>query len=124
VLTGTLLTESLVVGRAVEVDGLQARLIARRDVSSSVTADQPPVWTFVEFQAEDELADVLADALAEALQADGGWYADFTTADEHFVIFAHRIFRYRRGDAAARALAQEYGRSVGVPSSQLDWGDS
>jgi hypothetical protein len=30
-------------------------------------------------------------------------------------------FRYRRGDETARAGVAAYGRSVGVPDSQLDW---
>jgi len=42
-------------------------------------------------------------------------------ADETFVVFADRIFRYRRGDPAGRAAAERHGRSVGVPEAQLDW---
>ena len=41
--------------------------------------------------------------------------------DESFVIFAERIFRKRSGDAAGRAEAEEYGRSVGVPEARHDW---
>jgi hypothetical protein len=41
--------------------------------------------------------------------------------DEAFVVFADRVFRYPRGDTERRAEAEEYGRSVGVPESQLDW---
>lgn len=122
-LKGTLLAESLALGTALQIDGLQVSRIVRRDVSSSTTKEQPPVWTFIEFQAEDDLAGELADALAGVLQADGGWYADFTTRSEHVVVFAHRVFRYRMGDTAARAEVEAYGRSVGVPDAQLDWVD-
>jgi hypothetical protein len=122
-LKGTLLAESLVVGTPLAVDGLRATLIARCDVSSSATEDQPQIWTFIEFQANDERAEDLAGALADALRAEGGWYADFTTAGQHFVVFAHRVLRYRVGDAAARAEVEAYGRSVGVPDHQLDWVD-
>jgi hypothetical protein len=69
----------------------------------------------------DEHADALAAALGDALSEKGGWYCDFRSADETFVVFAGRSFRYRRGDAAARADAEEFGRSVGVPEAQLDW---
>ena len=55
--------------------------------------------------------------------ADGGWYADFTSSDHHVVVFAGRVFRYRRGDAAAQAEARAYGRSLGVPDHQLDWSE-
>jgi hypothetical protein len=37
------------------------------------------------------------------------------------VIYAGRVFRYPSGDKAARAEAEEYGRSVGFPGPQLDW---
>ena len=38
----------------------------------------------------------------------------------HVVVFAGRIFRYRRGDHAGRAEAMGYGETVGVPGHQLD----
>jgi hypothetical protein len=37
------------------------------------------------------------------------------------VVFPGRVFRYRRGDEAARAQAQEHGRQLGIPEHQLDW---
>ena len=40
---------------------------------------------------------------------------------EKFVVYAGRIFRYRSGDKVGCAEAKEYGLSVGVPESQLDW---
>ena len=42
---------------------------------------------------------------ADALLPDEGWYADFTVADDHVVVFAGRVFRYRLGGAAGRAEA-------------------
>lgn len=51
----------------------------------------------------------------------GGWYANFSSATEVFVIHHGRIFRYPRGDAEGRAMAQAHGRLVGVPEPQLDW---
>lgn len=75
------------------------------------------------FEAEDEVAQELSESLAKSLLAEGGWYADFTVQDEHVVVFADRIFRYAQGDKAGRAAAEAYGRSVGVPDHQLDWGD-
>ena len=42
-------------------------------------------------------------------------------AEETFVVFAGHSFRYVRGDAEGRSQAEAYGRSVGVPETQLDW---
>jgi hypothetical protein len=43
--------------------------------------------------------------------------------DDHVVVYADRIFRYRRGDRHGRDEAVAYGRTVGVPDHQLDWRD-
>jgi hypothetical protein len=86
-----------------------------------VSAGQPRAWTFLDFEAADDAADALAQSLARCLLAEGGWYADFTVGNDHVVVFANRIFRYRRGDLAGRAEVVEYGRTVGVPEHQLDW---
>jgi len=52
---------------------------------------------------------------------DSGWYVDFRSADETFVVFAGRVFRYRRRDKRRRAEAEAYARARGVPQAQLDW---
>ena len=92
-------------------------------MSESVSAVQPPVWTFLEFEADDAIAGLLAESLARSLLAEGGWYADFRAADDHVVVFAGKVFRYQRGGKDARAEAMDYGRVMGVPEHQLDWPD-
>jgi hypothetical protein len=68
-------------------------------------------------QGETEAA-ALAEAFAGAL-AQPGWYVDFRSPSETFVVFPGRVFRYPRGDG--RAHAQAHGRQLGVPEAQLDW---
>ena len=88
------------------------------------TADQPDTWTVLEFEANENDAPKIAEAFAGALN-ERGWYVDFRSPTETFVVFADRIFHYARGDEASRAEAlaeaQAHGRSVGVPEAQLDW---
>ena len=120
-LRGRLLAESLRLWSDLTVPGLELTRLGRHDESGSTAGGQPAVWTFVDFAAPDDRADELAAALAAALLPDDGWYADFGLADEHVVVFAGKVFRYRRGDEAGRAEAVEYGRSVGTPGHQLDW---
>jgi hypothetical protein len=122
-LNGCLLAESLVVGADLELPDLVVTRLGRRDVSGSTIATQPDVWTFVNFEAPDELADELAEVLAGMLLPEDGWYADFRVGDDHVVVFAGRVFRYRVGDRAGRAEAVAHGRRVGTPEHQLDWGD-
>ena len=81
----------------------------RQDVAGSVSATQPKIWTFLDFEAPDDRADEVAATLADALLPDDGWYADFTVAGDHVVVFAGRVFRYRLGDTAGRAQAVAYG---------------
>ena len=119
-LSGTLLAESIRVGAEFRIDGFVVTRIVRKDFP-----DEPPgmptTWTFIEFQAEDNRAGELARKLADVLAAEGGWYADFGVGDDHVVVFAGKVFRYRKGDEAGRAEATRYGLSVGCPADQLDW---
>jgi hypothetical protein len=120
-ISGTLIAESLRVSATLDDLPLRVVRISRED-AGDVTAGQPVTWTFLAFELPDECADALSLALSAALAPDGGWYCDFRTADETFVAFAG-VFRYPRGDTAARADAEANARSVGVPEAQLDWPD-
>jgi hypothetical protein len=120
VMVGTVIAESLRGGAVIEGIPLLVTKLARADVGD-VRAGQPLTWTFIEFAAADDDAERLAGLLEAALLTQGGWYCDFRSDDETFVVFADRTFRYLRADPAGRAEAAEYGRSVGVPERQLDW---
>ena len=51
------------------------------------------------------------------------WYVDCSTGTQMYVIFPGKVFKYARGDQEQRALAQDFGRKLGIPESQLDWGE-
>jgi hypothetical protein len=124
VIEGTLIGESLRAGSSVDGLALTVRRI-RRGGPAELSAAQraagiPATWTLVDFEVPASEGERLAAALAGALD-DVGWYVDFRSADETFVVFAGRVFRYRRGDARGRSEAQVYARTKGVPDSQLDW---
>lgn len=119
-LAGVLIAESLRTGTT--LDGVRLTVLKiTRHAPIDVTADEPAVWTNIDFEANDADADTLAQALAGCLDAGPGWYADFRSESETFVVFAGKIFRYPRGEVKGRAKAQDYGRQLGVPESQLDW---
>jgi hypothetical protein len=117
---GAIVAESLRLGAVVEGVPLVVRKLERIDAG---VQEQPPQWTLLWFEADEADADRLAAALADALEANGGWYADFHSDTEVTVVFAGRIFRYRRGDDTERAKVADYARSVGVPEEQLDWAE-
>jgi hypothetical protein len=118
--SGILIAESLLKSGPLEGVTLQVRKVSRGDVGD-VSAGQPLTWTFIEFTVEDQVLADLVAALSRSLDPAGGWYCDFRTAEENFVVFAGQVFRYVRGDVHGRAEAETYGRSVGVPEAQLDW---
>lgn len=90
-------------------------------VSRIRVEDEPELWTLIYFDAAAARAEDLAQLLSHVLERAGGWYRDFRSNDEVFVIFCDRGFRYRRGDPAARSTVEDYARSVEVPESQFDW---
>jgi len=120
--SGILIAESLLKTRPLEGLILEVRKVSRGDVGD-VSAGQPLTWTFIEFEVEERAVTDLVGALSRCLDPEGGWYCDFRTAAETFVVFAGRSFRYPRGDVQGRAEAEAYGRSAGVPEAQLDWAE-
>lgn len=119
-INGTLIGESIRVGAELGGVRLVSQKISRRAAGDDA-AGQPELWTLIEFEGDEGDAEPLAEALAKVLEYDGGWYCDFRTPGETFVVYSGRVFRYPRGDGPGRAEAAAYGRSVGVPESQLDW---
>jgi hypothetical protein len=117
---GTLIMESLRPGTNLENLNLTVRKISRLRLGDA-GADQPEIWTFLEFEADEAEADRLVLAFADALDDHPSWYADFRSPQETFVVFPGRAFRYPRGDEASRAEAQAYGRQLSIPELQLDW---
>ena len=113
------------VGGAIVADGFGSAGNAREKAPGDWVSD-------VDTSSESAVRDVL-DRESPSLpffgeegggtRGDVGWYVDFHSGEETFVVFAGRVFRYPRGDRGARAEVEAYGRDRGVPESQLDWPD-
>jgi hypothetical protein len=88
----------------------------------NAAAYQPSTWTAISFETDDDQADTFAEQLSGVLQA-RGWYVSGATDTQMIVVFPGKVFRYPIGDAAQRTAAQQFGRTVGIPESQLDWGE-
>jgi hypothetical protein len=119
VIEGTLIAESLRPGINLKNLGLMVCGISRFQAQGT-TADQPGTWTTLDFEADEARAEELARAFAGALDQPG-WYVDFRSPTETFVVFPGRVFRYPRGDETGRAEAQAHGRQLAIPEPQLDW---
>lgn len=119
-LEGVLIAESLRAGAQLTGIALQITKLTRVEMTDPGQG-QPRLWTLLDFTADELEAERLADQLASGLSSTGGWYTDFHTSRDTFVVFADKVFRYPRGQAEGRREALDYGRSVGVPEQQLDW---
>jgi hypothetical protein len=83
---------------------------------------QPKVWTAISFEADDATADVIAEELSRVLKA-SGWYIDARRGEWVYVILPQRVFKYQRGDQAGKMEVQTYAQAIGIPPSQIDWGE-
>jgi len=120
VIEGTLIMESLRAGTNLENLTLTVRKISKYRAGGTTPA-QPGIWTTLDFEADEAQAAGLAQAFAGTLEEGPGWYVNFQSPTEAFVVYPAWIFHYPRGDAAGRAEAQAYGRRLAIPESQLDW---
>ena len=119
-INGAIILESLSEDARIGDMGLVVRELYR--FRPDVTArGLPAVWSVVEFEGPDSCAEQLAEALAAALNDQHGWYVEFRSQTDTFIVFRGKHFRYPRGDEQGRAEAVQYGRTVGVPEPQLDW---
>jgi hypothetical protein len=121
VVRGVILAESLAAGTVLDGHGMRIIRLSRYELSDAAEY-QPSVWTAIDFELNEDSAPALADQLAASLLP-LGWYVNWSSDAEATVVFPGKIFRYRRGDLAARLAAQEHGRLCGVPEPQLDWTD-
>lgn len=87
---------------------------------ANAAESQPSTWTALTFEAEDAQADRLAEALSLVMHPQG-WYLNASTEADVYVVFPHKVFKYRKGDQEMREAAKEFGRTVGIPEGQLDW---
>ena len=84
-------------------------------------AGQPGQWTAISFEGKSDRADEVAEAMSRAIKP--AWYANFSTETDVYVILEDRVFKYVKGDVAVRAEVEAYAISVGIPESQVDWGE-
>lgn len=118
VVNGVLIAESVRPGQ--KLDGLVMTTFERWE-NPAPAAGQPSVWTILRFESTCD-ADELAEMFSDVLDAPG-WYVDFESDGQKFVVYPGKIFTYAAGDASGRAEAIAYGKLAEVPDDQLDWGE-
>ena len=116
---GYVIAESIRPGSQLEGNTFTLNRIERLTVDHA-SDNQPSAWTMIHFKFPQDQAESVTNALADVLDSPG-WYTNFDTPDDTVVIFPGRVFRYPRGDHAARAEADAFAAPLGIPASQLDW---
>ena len=118
-LKGLLLKESLI-----DAGVLNRLCITRTETWNVAQAadNQPNIWTAISFEVDDDEAGAITEELSHALKSPV-WYVDARQDDWVIVIFPDRVFKYLRSNQTGKAEAQAYARAIGIPASQIDWGD-
>jgi hypothetical protein len=117
--------EGMLIKEGLTDEGVLASLqITRTEVwnVTNATPFQPSQWSAMWFEGDASQAGATAGKLSRSLKPD--WYCNITTEQHSYVVFGGKVFKYPRGDPRGRAEAQEYGRSLGLPETQLDWGET
>lgn len=81
---------------------------------------QPKQWTAIYFEVDRKKIDETAVYLSKALKP-REWYLSMSAGDINFVVFPNKIFKYKKGDIVEKTNAVEYGKTIGIPESQLDF---
>lgn len=83
---------------------------------------QPKVWTAIYFKGDEKQIDDIAQKMSQAIKP--RWYLNISIENNNkkteYVIFRNKTFKYEKGDKEKSKQAKEYGRSLGIPESQLD----
>jgi len=118
-LTGLLLKESLADLSILE--RLRVTKIETWNVANAAEY-QPNVWTAMSFEVDNAEADAVVEELSHVLKSPG-WYINARRDEWVYVIFPQRVFKYQCGDRVGKTEAQAYAQSIGIPPSQIDWGE-
>jgi hypothetical protein len=82
---------------------------------------QPKIWTAISFEGSAAQADEIADKLFKNYIT--RVVCQLFIAGGYLRHFPQKIFKYCKGDQLARNEAQQFGRDMGIPEPQLDWGE-
>ena len=89
------------------------------DIDNAVNG-QAKHWHVVHVQLGEDHVGEVAEDLSQSLK-NGPWYVDLSDGKSVYVVFPRRVFLYEKGNTEERKRAEDFGRAIGIPESQLDW---
>lgn len=117
-ITGLLIKESLL-----SLNILEHVTITKEDRwdIDDAAEGQDSVWNIVYFEFEDSEIDNVTKEISESLK-EGKWFVDFRDNENVYLVFKNKVFKYKKGDTAARKGVEKYAvEIVGIPTTQLNW---
>ncbi len=119
--TGVIIQESLT--DQLILDKLHVTRTVVEEVTPKHNTPWVKAWILHTVEIEEEDADKWAEWLSNHIDDshDHPWYADFRNEKFHYVIYPGKIFKIDRTKPDENKDAVDYGKSVGIPSHQLDW---
>ncbi len=113
---GTIILESL------KSDSLVSKLNIKKKETWNVgnnDPQQPAIWTAISFDnPKDSFLEIISEIQANLKDF---WYVDVRDQTNTIIIFPQKVFDYQTGDILQKQNAVNYGKSIGIPESQLDW---
>lgn len=107
--TGTIVEESLLDNRILN----EFKIIAIRISNAEKPEDR---WHLYEVEVTIDQMQIIAAQLKPE-----GWYAHFWQDDTIIVVFPNREFTMKLSDKTTWSDAIKYGKSIGIPTNQLDF---
>lgn len=80
---------------------------------------QPNIWTAISFENSDEKIEIVLETIKSNLKT--FWYVDISDESKKYIIYPGKIISYYLNDKNGMQEAIDYGKSIGIPDSQLDW---
>jgi len=79
-------------------------------------------WTLHYIKIPEDQAEEIARRLSKVLDINNGhWYADFKSANHHYIIFKEKVFFVDRFSQTEYDQVKKYGISLGIPDYQVDF---
>lgn len=79
-------------------------------------------WTLHTVEIPEEKVEQIAEKIRDSIETDhNAWYADFKNEQNHYIIYADKIFKVDLSNPIAYKDAKAHGISLRIPEYQVDF---
>lgn len=86
------------------------------------TGGIPRYWTVLFFTSDhQDFPEQAAKALLAAPVSGGSWFVDFKAGNQKYIVFRHKILKYRIGNQAEKDFVCAECRKRGISDQEMNW---